>query len=98
MSGISINREFNLPDANYFRLTGLKLADGTCRYLVSNVLHRYILGAFLTTCEIESMSIANGFRGRPLYWEPRRDGKYGIHCELRIPPHGIGVVDMVRKT
>lgn len=95
---IGINREFNLPDANYFRLTALKLADGTSRYLVGNVLHRYILGAFLTTCEVESMSIANGFRGRPLYWEPRRDGKYGIHCELRIPPHGIGVVDVVRKT
>ncbi len=93
---VGINRKFNLPDANYFRLSGIERPDGSFRYFVYNTLHRYILGAFITDCDVKSMTIANHFRGRPLFWEPRRDGEFGIHCELRIPPHGVGVVDVVK--
>ncbi len=91
---VHVIADFNLPDAGYFRMSGLHLEDGTARYFFHNIYWRYILGAFATLEEPAQMDIRNEFRGRPMHWEPRRDGKPGVHCELRIPPHGTGVIDI----
>ncbi len=81
-------------DRKFFHFEGVQLPSGKWRYFVTNENWQYILGDLQTDVPARSMEIMNEFRGRPMRFEERQDGLPGTRCFIRIPPKGVGVLDM----
>ena len=82
------------PDQKFFHFNGLCVSNLVWRYLVTNENWRYILGDLTSDLPLKDIRIVNDFRGRPMRLEERTDGLPGVRSFVRIPPKGIGVLDI----
>lgn len=87
----------NTPDSKYFQISSLKLQNGVWRYFICNDNFQYIIGNILVKNEVEYVEIANKFRGRPIKLSPSEEPNYLYQTQVRIPPKGVGVLDIKFK-
>ena len=79
-------------DIPFYQVKSYRLVSGVRRCLVGNNHWQYILSEMQTTFPVKEARIGNGFQLRPLHLVT--EGK-NTRFTLRIPPKGIGVIDLV---
>ena len=82
------------PDSRYFQIKGIQLPNKTWRYFIGNESWRYSMSDLLINRQICAIEVVNDFRRRPMKLEPRGDNQSGARCFIRVPPKGMGVIDV----
>lgn len=80
-------------DIPCYQIFSYRMPSGVQRCLIGNNNWQYILGELLTSRVVAEAKIRNGFQLRPIHLETT--GEQKSRFSLRIPPKGVGVVDLL---
>ena len=79
-------------DIPHYQIFSYRMPSGIQRCLIGNNNWQYILGELQTSRVVAEAKIRNGFQLRPIHLETT--GEQQSRFSLRIPPKGVGVVDL----